>query len=146
MNPKNYCEVYKQCASAMRAVEPDIQLIAVGNFFPNIAGLKNVGKDINRQVLQGIGAGLDYLSVHQYVPDITLKTFVLGASAAWQPKREDLLRHPRLRLANGVFPVPLHPGRACLFDAGQTHTPGFRRVESLGADHAATDSVQLQSA
>lgn len=76
MSPKKYCGVYKVFADAMRAVDPDIHLIAVGNLFPNIAGLKNVGKDINRQVLQGIGAGMDCLSVHQYVPDITLNTIL----------------------------------------------------------------------
>lgn len=76
MSPKKYCEVYKTFAGAMRAVDPSIQLIAVGNLFPNIAGLENVGKDINRAVLQGIGAEMDYLSVHQYVPDFTLKTIL----------------------------------------------------------------------
>ncbi|HOH28403.1 MAG TPA: hypothetical protein PLC40_01905 [Candidatus Hydrogenedentes bacterium] len=64
MSPQKYCDVYKTFAGAMRAVDPSIQLIAVGNLFPSIAGLENVGKDINRAVLQGIGVGMDYLSVH----------------------------------------------------------------------------------
>lgn len=76
MSPKKYITVYKEFADAMRAVDPVIRLVAVGNFFVDIAGLQNVGKDINRQVLQGIGDGMDYLSIHQYVPNISLKTYL----------------------------------------------------------------------
>jgi alpha-L-arabinofuranosidase len=76
MSPTKYCDVYKTFANAMQAVDPAIELFAVGNLFPNIARLKNVGKEINRQVLKGISAEMEYLSVHQYVPDFTLNTML----------------------------------------------------------------------
>jgi len=75
LTPEQYVKVFREYARAMRAVDPSIKLIAVGNHFSRSKPSK---MDINRQVLEGTAGEIDYLSVHQYVhtPRLTLEDFL----------------------------------------------------------------------
>jgi len=68
MSPPEYVKTFRQYAASMRRVDPDIKLIAVGSHFPVSSGLNP-----NRVVLEAAGEVADYLSVHQYVPGLSLK-------------------------------------------------------------------------
>ena len=76
MGPKKYVKVYKEFVRAMRAVDPDVKCIAVGNLFPKILWNEDFGMGLNRKVLQGVGEDMDYLSIHQYVPGWNAKTIM----------------------------------------------------------------------
>ena len=71
--PEQYVKVFREYARAMRAVDPSIKLIAVGNHFSRSKASK---MDINRQVIEGTAGEIDYLSVHQYVhPPLQLEDY-----------------------------------------------------------------------
>ncbi len=74
--PRQYVETFNTFARAMRAADPDVKLIAVGNFIPEILGLENAGMSANKTVLEGAGAEADYLSIHQYVPQWGLENLM----------------------------------------------------------------------
>jgi len=57
MTPSEYVPVFLDYAHEMKARDPDIKLIAVGQ-----------GTEENRTVLKGLGTEVDYLSIHQYKP------------------------------------------------------------------------------
>ena len=64
-SPSQYARTFREFAQAMRRTDPDLKLIAVGNH----AGATN-REAINRIVLEGAGPEIDYLSIHQYVPEL----------------------------------------------------------------------------
>lgn len=63
LTPPQYVQSFRAYAQAMRQADPDVKLIAVGDFKLSFEGKRN-----NRIVLEGAGEFADYLSIHRYAP------------------------------------------------------------------------------
>jgi alpha-N-arabinofuranosidase len=70
--PEEYVKTFHKFARAMRRAGPGIKLIAVGDHFPLGTGKA----DLNRTVLEGAGEEADLLSIHQYVPGMSMDSFL----------------------------------------------------------------------
>ena len=63
LTPAAYAQVFLKFAAAMRQADPTVKLIASGDFSNS-----KKRSQTNRIILEGAGAEIDLLSVHQYVP------------------------------------------------------------------------------
>jgi alpha-N-arabinofuranosidase len=76
-NVKDYVEVAREAAKAMKAVDPDIDLVGCGSSWYS----SGTWDEWNRQVLLGIGDKIKYLSVHSYWENSPDYYTYMGASA-----------------------------------------------------------------
>lgn len=155
-----YVERIKPFITAMRAADPEIELVAVG--LDMQPGDPRGAEEWNRTVLEGIGEQIDYISFHVYQPDETGYREQYNEEALYHSliaapyDTEDAIRR-MADLINEVVPnrqisvaldeynvkLPPEPGARSMHDLTYTQRDGLYVAGMLNAFHRQCRTLQI---
>lgn len=155
-----YVARIKPFINAMRAVDPEIKLVAVGLDMQSGDALQ--AEEWNRIVLEGIGDQIDYLSFHVYQPDengyreeydpaalyhslLSAPHSVEDAIRGMAQLIEDVVPEREIGVALDEFNVklPPEPGARSMHEQAYTLRDGLYVAGMLNAFHRQCDTLQI---